>query len=120
MAILLTNTEKHIIAALKQGLPATATPYTDLAETIGIDKTELLTTLKRFKTDRIIRRIGAIANHFRLGLAHGAMVAWQIEPEKISAVAPVLASFKSWRAHLDRQSHPRPGGDTPGRLGRAN
>ncbi len=98
--------EHRILAALQDGLPASRTPYSDMARTIGISTNEVLTVLDRWKRDGMIRRMGAIVNHFRVGLADGAMVVWKVEPERIADVGAIFAGFEEVSHAYERQTAP--------------
>ncbi len=65
-----------------------------MARQIGIDTDELLAVLKNWKKQGKLRRIGAIVNHFKIGLTAGAMIAWQIEPERVVEVGQKMAGFE--------------------------
>jgi len=89
-----TDIESRILAVLQEGLPKSRTPYEDMAREIGIRTGELLAVLEDWKQQGKLRRIGAIVNHFKVGLGAGAMVVWQVEPERVEQVGKVLAGFE--------------------------
>jgi len=70
----LCDVELKILAVLQGGLPKSRSPYGDMAAKVGIEPDELLSVLKDWKQQGKIRRIGAIVNHFKVGLGAGAMV----------------------------------------------
>lgn len=86
-------TERKILAVVQGGFPQTQRPYKDMAEQAGIDTEELLAVLEDWKRRGTIRRIGAIVDHFKVGLGAGAMVVWQVEPERVERVGRILAGF---------------------------
>ncbi len=98
--------ERQVLAALQDGLPRSRTPYSDMARRIGISTSELLAVLDRWRRDGTIRRLGAIVNHFRVGLADGAMVVWKVEPGRAAEVGAVLASFEEVSHAYERQTAP--------------
>ena len=55
---------------------------------------ELLEILEDWKRCGKLRRIGAIVNHFKVGLGAGAMVVWQVENERVCDVGRILAGFE--------------------------
>ena len=65
-----------------------------MAERAGITTEQLIAVLDNWKRQGKLRRIGAIVDHFKVGLSTGAMVAWQVEPERIEQVGVILAEFK--------------------------
>ena len=90
----LTDIELKLLAEIQHGLPASATPYKDVAARIGADIEQVLEILQKWSDDGRLRRVGAIVNHFKVGLRAGAMVVWQVEQERISEVGNLLASFE--------------------------
>jgi DNA-binding Lrp family transcriptional regulator len=89
----LSDNERRILAVLQEGFPRSQTPYQDIANLVGIDTRELLEILENWKKDGKLRRIGSIVDHFKVGFSGGAMVAWQVEPERIEQVGNKLAGF---------------------------
>ncbi len=102
----MSNIEQKILAVLQQGLPKSQSPYQDMAEKIGIDTGQLLAVLKEWKQQGKLRRIGAIVNHFKVGLGAGAMVVWQVEPERTEEVGGIFAAFSevshAYERHTDK------------------
>ena len=90
----ISGIERRILAVLQKGLPDSPSPYKDIAQQVGINTTQLLAVLRKWKRQGKLRRIAAIANHFRVGLRAGAMVAWQVEPEHAEKVGQILAGFE--------------------------
>ncbi len=100
----LSNNEKRILAVLQDGFPISRTPYKDMAEKVGIGTEELLAVLGDWKRQGKIRRVGAIVNHYKIGLAAGAMIAWKVEPERIEHVGKILAGFEEVSHCYERQT----------------
>jgi DNA-binding Lrp family transcriptional regulator len=98
--------ERRILAALQDGLPCTRTPYVDLAREADISVEQLFTVLGRWEQDGTLRRIGAIVNHFQVGLAEGAMVVWKVEPERVAQVGARLAEFAEVSHAYERPTAP--------------
>ena len=90
----LSGIERKILAAFQEGLPKSQTPYEDMARRAGIDTGQLLAVLEDWKQQGKLRRIAAVVNHFKVGLGAGALVVWQVEPERIEEVGQILAGFK--------------------------
>ena len=89
----MSEIERRILAVLQGGFPRSQTPYQDIADLVGIDTKELLEILESWKKEGKLRRIGSIVDHFKVGFSGGAMVAWQVEPERIEQVGVKLAGF---------------------------
>jgi len=100
----ISSIERRILAVLQEGLPTSQTPYRDMAQRIGIETSELLAVLKDWKKQGKLRRIGAIVNHFRVGLGSGAMVAWEVERERIIEIGQIFAGFTEVSHAYERQT----------------
>lgn len=100
----LPDVERRALAILQGGLPNSRSPYKDIAEQIGIEVDELLTILRKWKEQGILRRIGAIVNHFKIGLGAGAMVVWRVEPEHIEEIGRMLAGFEQVSHAYERRT----------------
>jgi len=102
----MSSIERKILAVLQKGLPKSQTPFKDMAQEISIDTKQLLEVLKDWYQQGKLRRIGAIVNHFKVGLGSGAMVVWQVEPAKTKEVGKVLAGFEevshAYERHIDK------------------
>ncbi|MBW7988838.1 MAG: Lrp/AsnC family transcriptional regulator [Planctomycetes bacterium] len=101
----ISDIEQKILAVIQHGLPESQSPFKDMSEKIGIDTGQLLAVLKGWKQQGKIRRIGAIVNHFKVGLGGGAMVVWQVEPARTEEVGKVLAGFEEVSHAYERRTY---------------
>lgn len=90
----ISDIERRILAVLQEGFPRSQTPYKDVAECVGIETKQLLAILENWKREGKLRRIGAIVDHFKVGIPGGGMVAWRVDPERVEQVGTKLAGFK--------------------------
>lgn len=100
----ISDVERRILAVLQGGFPRSQTPYKDMAELAGIDIKQLLAVLDNWKRQGKIRRIGAIVDHFKVGLSAGAMVVWRVEQEHVEQVGSKLAGFKEVSHAYERKT----------------
>ena len=89
----LSETEKQVLRIIQHGMPRSMTPFADMAQKAGIETEQLLDVIKGWKADGSLRRIGAIVNHYEVGLSAGEMVVWQVEADRIEEVGKKLAEF---------------------------
>jgi DNA-binding Lrp family transcriptional regulator len=103
----MTDLERDILNAIQHGLPISLSPYQDVAKEIGISADQLLEVLRKWKTEKKIRRAGAIVNHFRIGHGSGAMVVWNVPEDRIDEVGALFASLPkvSHAYQRPRQQH---------------
>ncbi|MBN2136906.1 MAG: hypothetical protein JW720_03790 [Sedimentisphaerales bacterium] len=100
----LSHIERRILAILQGGLPKSRTPYKDMAVQADLDTKQILAVLQQWKRQHKIRRIGAIVNYYKVGLEAGAMVVWQVEPERIKRIGEEMAAFKQVSHAYQRQT----------------
>lgn len=101
---MLSDMEKKVLSAIQHGMPLTLTPYKDMADQLGISVDEVLGVIKGWKESGQLRRVGAIVNHFRVGLAGAAMVVWRVEADRIEEVGKQLASYAQVSHAYERPS----------------
>ena len=106
MAAKLTELERRVLSVLQEGFPDSPTPYADMGARIGLDADQVLAVLKEWRDQRKLRRIGAIVNHFKVGMGGGAMVVWQVAPERIEEIGQMLAGFKAVSHAYQRPTGP--------------
>ena len=100
----LSDIEYKLLAEIQHGLPRTATPYADVAKNIGTDVEEVLSILKNWKADGRVRRVGAIVNHFKVGLEGGSMVVWAAPADKVIEIGEMFSSFPEVSHAYERPS----------------
>ncbi|MBT9096228.1 AsnC family transcriptional regulator [Methylovulum psychrotolerans] len=76
-------TDRRLMHATQAGLPLTLEPYQTLAEQLGLSKEEVMQRLAAMQADGIIRRIGAVPNHYKLGYRFNGMTVWDVPDEQI-------------------------------------
>jgi len=76
-------TDRRLMHTTQAGLPLTLEPYQTLAEQLGLSKEEVMQRLAAMQADGIIRRIGAVPNHYKLGYRFNGMTVWDVPDEQI-------------------------------------
>ncbi|MCW8827491.1 MAG: AsnC family transcriptional regulator [Gammaproteobacteria bacterium] len=76
--------DRQIIQATQAGLPLTPRPYHQLAAHLGLEPEEVMRRLQRMQQRGIIRRIGAVPNHYALGYRGNGMSVWDVPDERIA------------------------------------
>lgn len=80
---LIDTVDRLIIKATQGGLPLVPRPYHDLAERLGLDADDVMARIQRMLDSGIIRRIGAVPNHYRLGFSANGMSVWDVRDADI-------------------------------------
>ena len=87
--------DRQIIRATQRGLPLFAQPYRAIAEQLGLDAAEIMARLRRMLTTGIIRRIGAVPNHYRLGYRANGMSVWDVADERVAELGRSVGALAS-------------------------
>ena len=85
--------DRRLIRAVQAGLPLCREPYRALAADLGLDAGEVMARLKRMLARGIIRRIGAVPNHYRLGVVANGMTVWDVDDADIKRVGPLVGAL---------------------------
>ncbi len=80
-AVPLDELDHRIIAATQAGLPLVPEPAQDLGNVVAADPAVVVERLERLLGSGVIRRIGAVPNHYRLGLRGNGMTVWDVPDE---------------------------------------
>ncbi len=84
----LPESERGLAARLAAGLPLVPRPYA----AFGVPEAELIAALGRWLECGVVRRIGAVVRHRRLGYEANAMVVWNVPDAEASAAGRRLAA----------------------------
>jgi DNA-binding Lrp family transcriptional regulator len=76
--------DRAIVRATQAGLPLSARPYHAVAQGLGLDAEEVMARMRRMLAAGIIRRIGAVPNHYRLGYRANGMSVWDLPDEQVT------------------------------------
>jgi len=89
-----TEYDKKLVRLLQEDLPYSITPYSDLADKLGINVQIFLKSIQRFQDRGIIRRLGAILAHRKSGFISNAMGVWDVPEEQVNETGMRMAEFK--------------------------
>jgi DNA-binding Lrp family transcriptional regulator len=78
--------DRALIRATQGGLPLVPRPYHEIAEELGIEAEEVMARLRRMLATGVIRRIGAVPNHYRLGFRANGMSVWDVDDAQVSEI----------------------------------
>ncbi len=77
------ETDQLIIEATQAGLPVTDRPYHTIARQLDLEPEDLMQRMRILLEQGIIRRIGLVPNHYRLGYRANGMTVWDVPDERI-------------------------------------
>lgn len=100
----LDDADRRIIRATQSGLPLIAEPYQAIGEQIGLSADEVMSRLNAMLQAGIIRRIGVVPNHYRIGYRANGMTVWDVEDAWIDEMGVQVGalSFVSHCYHRPR------------------
>lgn len=83
VSVRIDEIDRQIIIATQAGLPLIPQPYQMIADKLCIDKDIVMQKMNKMLELGIIRRIGVVPNHYRLGYRFNAMTVWNIKDQQI-------------------------------------
>ncbi|MGE5865470.1 MAG: Lrp/AsnC family transcriptional regulator [Rhizobacter sp.] len=97
----LSDFDRELIAATQTGLPLVARPYEAVGAMLGVSGGEVRERLAQMLSEGVIRRIGAVPNHYRLGYVANGMTVWDVDDalvdelgERVGAVPGVSHCYR--------------------------
>jgi DNA-binding Lrp family transcriptional regulator len=92
-AALIDAVDRRIILATQAGMPCVAQPYHVLAEQLGLAPDDVMARLRRMQDAGIIRRIGAVPNHYRLGYRGNGMSVWDVPDAQVRELGRTIGAL---------------------------
>jgi DNA-binding Lrp family transcriptional regulator len=85
--------DRRIIAETQEGLPLTHEPCETVAERVGCWPSEVVMRMDQMLERGVIRRLGLVPNHYRLGFKGNGMTVWNIPDEQLQAAGQRLGAM---------------------------
>jgi DNA-binding Lrp family transcriptional regulator len=82
----LDETDRALVRATQAGLPLVPRPYHAVAEQLGLEAEDVKARLAALLDRGVIRRIGAVPNHYALGYTANGMTVWDVADERVDAL----------------------------------
>ena len=76
--------DRAIVLATQEGLPLVPRPYDAVAEQVGVPPAEVMDRIRRMQETGVIRRIGAVPNHYALGYRANGMTVWDVPDDRVA------------------------------------
>jgi DNA-binding Lrp family transcriptional regulator len=103
---MIDHADRRLIAATQAGLPLVLDPYDAVARTIGLTREEVIGRLQRLLAARAIRRIGAIPNHYALGITANGMSVWDVADDAVAEIGSSIGALDFVSHCYERPRHP--------------
>lgn len=88
------ETDRRIVLATQAGLPLVSRPYHAVAEQLGLVPEEVMVRMEKMLAAGVIRRIGAVPNHYALGYQANGMTVWDVDDARVSALGAQVGALE--------------------------
>ncbi|WP_236102140.1 siroheme decarboxylase subunit beta [Methylotetracoccus oryzae] len=102
---MLDDTDRRLILATQAGLPLTPRPYHALAEQLGLSPQDVMVRLRTLLDRGVIRRIGVVPNHYRIGYTANGMTVWDVPDERVDELGEQVGRMPSVSHCYHRPRH---------------
>lgn len=99
-------TDRRLIAATQEGLPLCRQPYAAIAADLGLSPEEVMGRMERLLASGVVRRIGAVPNHYALGYRANGMAVWDVEDAAMAVLGPQVGALDFVSHCYARPRHP--------------
>jgi len=79
----LDTIDRAIVKATQAGLPVCERPYHKVADEVGTTAEDVMARMERMLESGVIRRIGAVPNHYALGFLGNGMTVWDVDDAQV-------------------------------------
>jgi DNA-binding Lrp family transcriptional regulator len=85
--------DRAIVRATQAGLPLCREPYAAVAAQLGLAPAEVMARLERMLAAGVVRRIGAVPNHYAIGWRANGMSVWNVEDAALAELGPKVGAL---------------------------
>lgn len=100
--------DRRLILATQRGLPLCAQPYEALAAELGCAAATVMQRLEAMLARGVIRRIGAVPNHYAIGYTANGMSVWDVADELVDELGERIGQLP-FVTHCYRRPRHLPG-----------
>ena len=86
--------DRRLMVATQTGLPRVSRPYDELGDQLGVAADEVLRRLQRMLDCGVIRRIGAVPNHYAIGYTANGMSVWDVDDSRVDALGVQVGALE--------------------------
>jgi DNA-binding Lrp family transcriptional regulator len=79
-----------IMRATQAGLPLISQPYHAIAEQLNLPVELVMTRFNAMQKNGVIRRIGAVPNHYKIGYRFNGMTVWNVPDERVDLLGEII------------------------------
>ena len=89
----LDDFDRRLIAATQAGLPLLPRPFDAVGEQLGCSGEQVRRRLQAMLDQGLVRRIGAVPNHYRLGFTANGMTVWDVADERVDELGAAVGAL---------------------------
>ncbi|PXW93392.1 AsnC family transcriptional regulator [Sphaerotilus hippei] len=89
----LDDFDRELIAATQGGLPLVSRPYEAVGAMLGVSGERVRERLGRMLEAGLVRRIGAVPNHYRLGWTANGMSVWDVDDTQVDTLGEQVGAL---------------------------
>jgi len=89
----LTEEERQVLLAIQDGLPLVPEPYREVGDRLGMSEERVMELVRSMLAEGKIKRLGAVPNHYALGIRANGMAAWDVPDDRVSEVGSRLGQM---------------------------
>jgi DNA-binding Lrp family transcriptional regulator len=104
--MIIDELDRQIVQATQAGLALQADPYSEIADACGCDTQTVIQRMQRMLDRGVIRRIGAVPNHYRLGLHANGMSVWDVDDDSLLELGSRVGRLDFVSHSYERPRHP--------------
>jgi len=102
----LTEEERQVLLAIQDGLPLAPEPYREVGARLGMSEERVMELVRSMLAEGKIKRLGAVPNHYALGIRANGMAVWDVPDDRVSEVGPRLGQMPEVTHCYRRPRHP--------------
>ena len=92
--------EKRVLNDFQHDFPLSATPFSDMAQQLGVSEDEILSTVSKLQHDGVISRVGPVFTPNRIGVS--TLAAMSIPEAELECVARIISAFPEVNHNYER------------------
>jgi DNA-binding Lrp family transcriptional regulator len=90
---MLSDFDRALVRATQGGLPLVPRPFDELGARLGASGQQVRERLAQMIDEGLVRRIGAVPNHYRLGFTANGMTVWDVDDERVDALGTAVGAL---------------------------
>jgi DNA-binding Lrp family transcriptional regulator len=83
-----------IMRATQVGLPLVSQPYHTVAKELNLPVEIVMARFEAMQESGVIRRIGAVPNHYKLGYKFNGMTVWNVPDERVDLLGEIIGNLR--------------------------